>query len=152
MAYPDSSYDATDTVEKWNASSRKRLTELAPPPARHFLFWVYANSKIRKKIPRVEPYENIRRAVNFEGLSIRGAASKFKVHRREVRNALASSIPRERKVVPKRRPKLGQYEATVRKWLAVDADLPRNQRHTTTRIWERLIDDTERMYRLRRSG
>ncbi len=99
------------------------------------------NSKIRKKILRVELYENIRRGVNFEGLSIRGAASQFKVHRREVRNALASAIPPERKVAPKRRPKLGQYEATVRKWLAEDADLPRKQRHTATRIWERLIDE-----------
>lgn len=99
------------------------------------------NSKVRKKILRVELYENIRRSVNFEGLSIRGAAFQFKVHRREVRNALASAIPPERKVVPKRRPKLGQYEATVRKWLVEDADLPRKQRHTAARIWGRLIDE-----------
>ena len=99
------------------------------------------NSKIKKKILRVELYEDIRREVNFEGLSIRGAARQFKVHRREVRNALASAIPSERKVVPKRRPKLGQYEATVRKWLAENVDLQRKQRHTATRIWERLIDE-----------
>ena len=89
----------------------------------------------------MELYENIRREVNFEGLSIRGAAPQFKVHRREVRNSLASAIPPERKVVPKKRPKLGQHEATVRKWLAKDADLQRKQRHTATRIWERLIDE-----------
>ena len=83
--------------------------------------------------------------MNFEGPSIRGAARQFKVHRREVRNVLASAIPSERKVVPKRRPKLGQYEATIRKWLVEDADLPLKQRHTATRIWER-------MYRLRLYG
>ena len=118
------------------------LTELASSPVRHFLFWVYANElKIRKKVLRVELYENIRREVNFEGLSIRGAATQFKVHRREIRNSLASAIPSERKVAPKRRPKLGQYEATVRKWLAENVDLQRKQRHTATRIWKRLIDE-----------
>ena len=79
--------------------------------------------------------------MNFEGLTIRGAARQFKVHRRKVRNSLASAIPSERKVAPKRRPKLGQYEATVRRWLAEDVDLQRKQRHAATRIWERLIDE-----------
>ena len=81
--------------------------------------------------------------MNFEGLTIRGAARQFKVHRRKVRNSLASAIPSERKVAPKRRPKLGQYEATVRRWLAEDVDLQRKQRHAATRIWERLIDESK---------
>ncbi len=86
------------------------------------------DSKIRKKILKVELYEKIRRGMNFEGLFIRGAAFQFKVHRRKVRNSLASTIPHELKVVPKRRPKLGQYGATARKRLAEDVDLQRKQR------------------------
>ena len=117
------------------------LTELASSPVRHFPFWVYANEfKIRKKILKVELCEKIRRGMNFEGLFIRGAAPQFKVHRRKARNSLASTIPHELKVVPKGRPKPGQYEATVRKWLAKNVDLQRKQHHTATRIWQRLID------------
>jgi hypothetical protein len=47
-----------------------------------------------------------------------GRSSKeFKVHRREVRRALASAIPPERKTTIKMRPKLGPYESTIRAWL-----------------------------------
>ena len=128
----------------------KCLTELTPPfltelPHPHhdisFSGFMQMNSKIRNQIPRVELYEDIRRGVNFKGLSIREAASQFKIHRREVRNALAFAISLEHKVVPKRRPKLGQHEATVRKWLAEDVDLQRKRRHTATRIGECLIDE-----------
>jgi hypothetical protein len=41
---------------------------------------------------RVELYQSIRNAVSKEGLSIRATAKEFKVHRREVRRALALAI------------------------------------------------------------
>ncbi|MCI2976560.1 MAG: hypothetical protein MP439_10895 [Ferrimicrobium sp.] len=71
-----------------------------------------------------------------------GRSSKeFKVHRREVRRALASAIPPERKSAPKVRPKLGAYESTVRAWLTEDLKVPKKQRHSATRIWQRLVDE-----------
>ncbi len=90
---------------------------------------------------RVELYQSIRNAVNKEGHSIRATAKEFKVHRRDVRQALACAIPRERKSAPKVRPKLGAYESTVRAWLTEDLKVPKKQRHSATRIWQRLIDE-----------
>jgi hypothetical protein len=78
------------------------------------------DSKDRKKMLRVELYENIRTSVNKDGISIRGAANKFKVHPRVVRRALLNSMPPERNASSIRRPKLGQYELIVRKWLEED--------------------------------
>ena len=90
---------------------------------------------------RVELYQSIRNAVNKEGHSIRATAKEFKVHRRDVRQALACAIPRERKSAPKVRPKLGAYESTVRAWLTEDLKVPKKQQHSATRIWQRLIDE-----------
>ena len=38
-------------------------------------------------------------------------------------------------------PKLGTYESTVRAWLTEDLKVPKKQRHSATRIWQRLIDE-----------
>ena len=90
---------------------------------------------------RVELYEVIRREVKLEGRSIREAARKYNVHRRTVREALASAVPPERKATPIRRPKLGEYEETIRQWLSEDLNVHRKQRHTGTRVWQRLSDE-----------
>lgn len=100
-------------------------------------------SRSQKRMLRVELYQSIREAVNKQGLSIRAAAKEFKVHRRDVRRALVFGVPQERKVSVKVRPKLGQYEATVRGWLTEDLSVPRKQHHTATRIWQRLVDELE---------
>ena len=47
---------------------------------------------------RVELYERIRKDSRDEGLGIRALAAKHHVHRRNVREALASATPPERKV------------------------------------------------------
>jgi len=47
---------------------------------------------------KVELYEKVRLARRDEGLSIRALATRFGVHRREVRAALASPKPAARKV------------------------------------------------------
>lgn len=99
------------------------------------------DSKDRKKMLRVELYENIRTSVNKDGISIRGAANKFKVHPRVVRRALLNSMPPERNASSIRRPKLGQYELIVRKWLEEDRNVAPKQRHTGTRVWQRLVDE-----------
>jgi transposase len=90
---------------------------------------------------RVELYQSIRNAVNKEGMSIRATAKEFKVHRREVRRAFASAIRPERKSAPKVRPKLSAYESTVRARLTEDLKVPKKQRHSATRSWQRLVDE-----------
>src|SRR5438034_3258850 len=91
---------------------------------------------------RVEQFEQIRRDREREGLSIRELARRHGVHRRAVRQALASPLPPPRKA-PDRRPapKLGPYRPLIDGWLIADREAPRKQRHTAKRIWQRLLDE-----------
>ncbi len=91
---------------------------------------------------RVEQFEQIRRDREREGLSIRELARRYGVHRRTVRQALASPLPPPRKA-PERRPapKLGPYRPLIDEWLRADREAPRKQRHTARRVWERLRDE-----------
>jgi len=88
---------------------------------------------------RVEQFEHIRRDRRLEGLSIRELARRHKVHRRVVRQALASATPPERKETARQSPVMGPYEDTIRAWLVADKDVPRKQRHTARRVWTRLV-------------
>jgi transposase len=91
---------------------------------------------------KVELYEQIRKVREREDASVRELARRFRVHRRDVRQALASSTPPPRKTTaPRRAPVLGPYTAIIDAWLAADAGAPRKQRHTARRIWERLVDE-----------
>jgi transposase len=91
---------------------------------------------------RVELFEQIRRDREREGLSIRALAERHGVHRRTVRQALASPLP-----LPRRRPqgrpapKLGPYRPLIDEWLKADREAPRKQRHTAKRIWRRLLEE-----------
>ena len=88
---------------------------------------------------RVELFEQIRRDWRAEGSSIRELADRHHVHRRTVRQALASAVPPPRKVYPERpRPAIGPYAAIIDGWLVADRDVPRKQRHTARRVWQRL--------------
>jgi transposase len=91
---------------------------------------------------RVELFELIRRDRDREGLSIRALAERHGVHRRAVRQALASPVPpAKRSPVSRPAPKLGAYRAIVDAWLEGDRDAPRKQRHTAKRIHRRLVDE-----------
>jgi transposase len=91
---------------------------------------------------RVELFEQIRRDRDREGLSIRELARRHGVHRRAVRQALASSLPPARRAPSSRpAPKLGAYRALIDGWLEGDREAPRKQRHTAKRIWRRLVDE-----------
>jgi len=89
---------------------------------------------------RVELFERIRRDRRVEGLSIRELADRHRVHRRMVRQALASAVPPPRKVYPRRaRPAIEAYVEVIDGWLLADRDVPRKQRHTARRVWQRLV-------------
>lgn len=91
---------------------------------------------------RVEQFEQIRRDRDREGLSIRGLAVRHGVHRRTVKQALASPLPPVRRApVDRPAPKLGQFRAVIDGWLLADQGAPRKQRHTAKRIWQRLVDE-----------
>ena len=91
---------------------------------------------------RVELYGRVRRAVHVEGMSTREASRVFGLHRDTVRKMLRYSVPpgyrRER---PPRRPKLDPYKGVIDRILEDDQSLPKKQRHTGKRIYDRLRDE-----------
>lgn len=89
---------------------------------------------------RVELFEKIRRD-HKRGDSIRELAVKYRVHRRTVRQAISSPLPPERRTPVRRSPVLGPWAGTVREWLTADLEVPRKQRHTARRVWERLVTE-----------
>lgn len=90
---------------------------------------------------RVEQFEGIRRDYRLEGLSIRELSRRHGVHRRTVRQALTSAVPPARKAPDREAPALGPWEATIRGWLKADLGVPRKQRHTARRVWQRLVEE-----------
>jgi hypothetical protein len=88
---------------------------------------------------RVELYERIRKDSRDRGLSIRALAAEHHVHRRTVREALASGVPPERKTPDRDAPALGPWMLIIRAWLVADRQVPRKQRHTARRVWQRLV-------------
>jgi transposase len=89
---------------------------------------------------RVELFEQIRRDQRAEASSIRELAARHGVHRRTVRQALASAVPPPRKAYSSRpRPAIGRYAAVIDEWLLADQQVPRKQRHTARRVWQRLV-------------
>lgn len=89
---------------------------------------------------RVELFEQIRRDRRLEEVSIRDLAVRHGVHRRTVRQALASSVPPSRQVYPARaRPAIDPWRELIDAWLIGDQEVSKKQRHTARRIWQRLV-------------
>jgi transposase len=86
----------------------------------------------------VELFEGIRREYEFGVGTIQGVARKLGVHRRLVREALASAVPAERKRPQRERPTLGPLIAFIDAILQADRKAPRKQRHTAHRIYTRI--------------
>jgi len=90
----------------------------------------------------VELFEQIRRARRVDpAVSIRELGRRFGVHRRTVREALASAVPAPRKSVVRPAPVLEPWKPTIDAWLEADREAPRKQRHTARRVWQRLVDE-----------
>jgi len=63
------------------------------------------------------------------------------VHRRTVRQAIEDAVPPPRKTPQRDAPVLGPWKDTIRGWLVDDLEVPKKQRHTAHRVWERLVGE-----------
>ena len=90
----------------------------------------------------VELYMRVRRACMVDGMSIRQASRVFGLHRDTVRKMLKYAAPpgyqRRR---PPGRPDIGPYTGVIDQILQDDLNVPRKQRHTAKRVYERLRDE-----------
>ena len=90
----------------------------------------------------VELYARVRRACMVEGMSVREASRVFGLHRDRVRKMLAWPVPPGyRRQDPPRRPKLEPFTGVIDAMLEADRQVPRKQRHTAKRVFERLRDE-----------
>jgi transposase len=87
---------------------------------------------------RVELYAAIRFDWQRNQMSVRALADKYGVHRRTVREAIASPIPPPRRSPPRRTLVLDAVRDAVDAMLREDLTAPRKQRHTAKRVFERL--------------
>ena len=89
---------------------------------------------------RVELYAAIRRDARA-GISGREIERTHGVGYRTVRDALGSAWPQHRKEYSPRPSKLDPFKGAVDEILLADLKAPRKQRHTVTRIYQRLLDE-----------
>ena len=90
----------------------------------------------------VDVYLRVRRAVMVEGMSVREASRVFGLHRGTVRKMLSYSVPPGyRRQTEPRKLKLEHYTGIIDRILDDDHQVPRKQRHTAKRIFERLRDE-----------
>lgn len=93
-------------------------------------------------LSRVELFARIRRDRRTDpDVSVRALAERYGVHRRTVREALANAVPKERKKPPPRRSVLEPAYGWIDEMLREDLGSPRKQKHTTIRIYQRLITE-----------
>lgn len=90
----------------------------------------------------VESYEKIRRAHFIEGWGIRKIAREFGVHRRVVHKAIGRAEPEPyQRLTPASVSPLAAHLDWIDEVLRNDRTVPRKQRHTARRIYDRLVDE-----------
>lgn len=92
---------------------------------------------VSRQPSRVEQYAAIRRDARA-GISGRELQRRHGVGWRTVQAALASAWPAQRAPYPPRASKLDPFKPVIDQILVADLDAPRKQRHTITRIFDRL--------------
>jgi len=87
-------------------------------------------------------WAEIRRRVLAGGVSRRQILRETGMHRKTLKKILEhSEPPGYRQQKPRPRKKLGAFLERIRQILKDDQAMPRKQRHTAKRIWERLQED-----------
>ena len=97
---------------------------------------------MRRRKATVELFEEIRREYEFGVGTIQGVARKFGVHRRLVREALGSAVPKERPTSSRPRPRVTPVAPFIDAILEADQRAPRKQRHTAHRIYQRIHEES----------
>lgn len=87
-------------------------------------------------------YRRVRLACHHDGLSIRAASLQFGISRETVSKMLQfSEPPGYRRKAESRRPKLAGFTDIIDGYIEDDKFVPRKQRHTAKRIFDRLKDE-----------
>ena len=90
----------------------------------------------------MDEWTEIRKRVLIGGESKRAILRETGMHWLTLEKVLAhSQPPGYRQSQPRRKPKIGPFEKRIEQWLTEDRKMPRKQRHTAKRIWERLRDE-----------
>ena len=90
----------------------------------------------------MEQWTEIRRRVLVEGVSKRQILRETGMHWSTLQKILTNSAPPGyRQSQPRPQPKIGPYRDRIQQILMADRELPRKQRHTAKRIWERLQEE-----------
>jgi transposase len=89
---------------------------------------------------KAELYAAIRRDLRA-GMSAREIQRTRHVTWRTVKAASESAWPAPRAAYPERGSKLDPFKPLIEEMLVADLDAPRKQRHTATRIFNRLVDE-----------
>ena len=90
----------------------------------------------------MELYSRVRRACHVDGMSKSEAARLFGIERKTVSKFLEHSVPPGyRRSKPPVRPKLDPFVPIIDQILEAGRTLPKKQRHTSQRIFERLRDE-----------
>jgi transposase len=89
----------------------------------------------------MDQYELIRTAHRVYGKSIRQIGRETGHHRETIRKALRGEEPKYRRRKALANPVMDPVAAIVEKWLLEDRKAPRRQRHTSRRIFQRLVGE-----------
>jgi transposase len=93
-------------------------------------------------VKSVDLYGRVRRAVLIDGMSRREAARIFGIDRRTDDKILKISLPPGyRRTKPIKRPKLDPFVGIIDAILEADKCVPKKQKHTSKRVFERLRDE-----------
>ena len=91
----------------------------------------------------MEEWTEIRRKVLVEGVSQRSILRETGMHWKTLEKILNHSAPPGyQQSQPRKRTRIGPFVERIAKILKEDLKLPKKQRHTARRIWERIRDES----------